>query len=87
MHHSLDRKGRVDLEQLDLAAFPELAKLKARGLEAELLPGDLLFLPMSRLFLESLNRLLIRASARKTQILIQYIYTYHRYIDIIYMHL
>ena len=48
MHHSLDRKGRVDLEQLDLVAFPELAKLKNRGLEAELLPADLLFLPMSR---------------------------------------
>ncbi|CAJ1451878.1 unnamed protein product, partial [Effrenium voratum] len=46
VHHSLDRKARVDLEHLD-ATWPKAQALAGRGVEANLEPGDLLFLPMS----------------------------------------
>ena len=47
VHHSLDRKARVDLENLDLNHWPRAKALQGRGVDALLLPGDILFLPMS----------------------------------------
>eukprot|EP00438_Fugacium_kawagutii_P031135 Skav201759 [mRNA] locus=scaffold1973:310298:317569:- [translate_table: standard] len=47
VHHSLDRKARVDLERPDLATWPRAKALAGRGIEAVLGPGDVLFLPMS----------------------------------------
>ena len=47
VHHSLDRKARVDLEDLDVNQWPRAGGLKGRGVDAMLFPGDLLFLPMS----------------------------------------
>ena len=47
VHHSLDRKARVDLENLDVNRWPRAGGLKGRGVDAMLFPGDLLFLPMS----------------------------------------
>ena len=47
VHHSLDRKARVDLESLDLNTWPNAQALVGRGVDALLLPGDILFLPMS----------------------------------------
>eukprot|EP00435_Cladocopium_sp_Y103_P022835 s4467_g5.t1 len=47
VHHSLDRKARVDLEHPDLTAWPRAKALAGRGIEAVLEPGDVLFLPMS----------------------------------------
>ena len=47
VHHSLDRKARVDLEHPDLVAWPRAKALAGRGIEAVLGPGDVLFLPMS----------------------------------------
>ena len=47
VHHSLDRKARVDLEHPDLTGWPRAKALAGRGIEAVLEPGDVLFLPMS----------------------------------------
>ncbi|CAK9044854.1 Hypoxia-inducible factor 1-alpha inhibitor (Hypoxia-inducible factor asparagine hydroxylase) [Durusdinium trenchii] len=50
VHHSLDRKARVDLESLDpnqLEQWPRAKALAGRGIEAVLSQGDVLFLPMS----------------------------------------
>lgn len=47
VHHPLDRKARVDLEDLDLACFPRAAALRGKGVEVVVEPGDVLFLPMS----------------------------------------
>ena len=43
VHHPLDTRAQVDLEQPDLEVFPDLAR--ARGTEIVLGPGQTLFLP------------------------------------------
>eukprot|EP00404_Azadinium_spinosum_P019149 CAMPEP_0180507242 /NCGR_PEP_ID=MMETSP1036_2-20121128/48474_1 /TAXON_ID=632150 /ORGANISM="Azadinium spinosum, Strain 3D9" /LENGTH=171 /DNA_ID=CAMNT_0022517349 /DNA_START=30 /DNA_END=541 /DNA_ORIENTATION=+ len=47
VHHPLDRKARVDLENPDLESLPRSRALAGRGVEALVEAGDILFLPMS----------------------------------------